>query len=305
MSASALDRLVTAVAAQLEAGLPQDAAVAHFIRSTYGDLPPAKLAALVADADDPQAASLVELLLFPGEDTARLLEPALAAADLDAAGAAALAERLGAAATEAVAVLPDGARLTVPLDAEAVARFVARLGPERSLPAEATAIVAARFGRDVALALAVTARRSGPARLGPGAASLLRSIASRLPKDVPQAPDILGYVVRFLGELAGGHLPLPALFARHGRLVAQLRRARAQEQAQAKSNFETLAMTGARLPYLHAPDIARELALAEAAIVAATGRPAPEAGATCLDMGVVADAAELFAALDHPDDQTD
>jgi hypothetical protein len=293
------------VADLLGAGLPQDAAVAHFIRSTYGDLAPERLAALVAGTDDPQGASLIELLLFPGEDTARLLEPALAEADLDAAGTAALAERLALAATKAVAVLPGGTRLTVPLDAEAVARFVARLGPERSLPAEAAAIVAERFGRDVALALAVTARRSGPTRLGFGATSLLRSVASRLPTDAPQAPEILGYVVRFLGGLADGLLPLPALLARHGRLVAQLRRARTQEQAQAKSNFETLAMTGARLPYLHAPDIAQELALAEAAIVAATGRPAPEAGATCLDLGVVADAADLFAALDDPGDQAD
>jgi hypothetical protein len=294
--------LLEAIAARFASGLPQDASVAHFIRSTHGDLPPDRLEALVADGDDPQGASLAELLLFPGEDTARALEPVLAAAALDDAGVAALADRLGRRVTRALAILPDGTRLAVPVSADAAARFVSRLGPLRTLPAETAACVAERFGQDAALALAVAARRTGPAPWTPGAASLARTVASRLPADAPDAGETLHYLVRFLGGLAQGALPLPALIARRGRLAAQLRRARQQEQAMEASNFETLAMTGARLPYLHAPDIARELALADAAILAATGRPAPDTAGSCMDMGVVADMDGLLAALN---DQAD
>ncbi|WP_156955691.1 hypothetical protein [Solidesulfovibrio alcoholivorans] len=294
--------LLDAIASRFASGLPQDASVAHYIRSTHGDLPPQRLEALVADGDDPQGASLAELLLFPGEDTARALEPALAAAALDDAGVAALAANLGQRVIRATAILPDGTRLAVPVSADAAARFVSRLGPQRTLPAAAAACVAERFGDDAALALAVAARRTGPVPWTPGAASLARAVASRLPADAPDAQETLHYVVRFLGGLAQDTLPLPALIARRSRLAAQLRRARQQEQAMKASNFETLAMTGARLPYLHAPDIARELALADAAILAATGRPAPDTTGSCLDMGVVADMDGLLAALD---DQAD
>ncbi|WP_428568009.1 MAG: hypothetical protein ACP59X_08755 [Solidesulfovibrio sp. DCME] len=302
MNESAQERLVAAISALLAKGLAQDAAVAHFIRSTHGELPPHRLATLLADGDDPQGASLAELLLFPGEDTARALEPDLARAGLDAAGSAALAQRLAAAVTAAVAILPDGTRLTVPMDAEAVARFVSRLGPERGLPRETTHLLTERLGPEVALTVAVAARRSGPAVWPPGAAALVRAVAGRLPAEAPDALATLLYLVGFLGGLAAGALPLPTLMARHGRLSAQLRRARQQELAFSKSNFETIAMTGARLPYLHAPDIARELALCAAAIEAATGRAAPPAEATCLDLGVAADAAALFAVLDDQSD---
>ncbi|HML62500.1 MAG TPA: hypothetical protein PKD41_16525, partial [Solidesulfovibrio sp.] len=100
--------LLDAIASRFASGLPQDASVAHFIHSTHGDLPPDRLEALVADGDDPQGASLAELLLFPDEDTARALEPALAAATLDDAGVAALAANLGRRVTRALAILPDG-----------------------------------------------------------------------------------------------------------------------------------------------------------------------------------------------------
>lgn len=301
MNNADMDTLAGTIAALLAEGLPQDEAVAHFIRSTHGALSPSQLTALVAGNDDPQGASLAELLLFPGEETLQLLEPALAAAALDADGVAALASRLGALARQAVAVLPDGVRLPVPMDAEAIRRFVSRLHPTRTLPADVAALLTKRFGAPAALDLAVTARQAGP-EWTPAGASFLRSVLSRLTGDTATALDTLTYVVRFLGTLSDKALPLPALIAHRRRLAAQLRRARQQEQAQAASNFETLAMTGARLPYLHAPDIFRELTLADAAILAATGRPAPDTAGTCVDMGIIEDADDLLAALDDQRD---
>uniref|UniRef100_I2Q2I5 Uncharacterized protein n=1 Tax=Desulfovibrio sp. U5L TaxID=596152 RepID=I2Q2I5_9BACT len=300
MDSPAHNTLVTAVADILAAGLPQDEAVAHFIRSTHGDLSPAALAALLADPDDPQAASLIELLLFPGEAVALALEPALAAARPDAAGAALLAGELAGRVTRAVAVLPDGSRLTVPLSPQDVRRFVDRLAPTRTLPGETAALLAARFDPDEARRLAVAARQTGP-DWTPGAASFFRSLAERLSDGAPNASGILRYALRFLAGLPAGALPLPALVARRGQLSAQLRRARLQEEALAKSNFETLLLTGARLPYLHAPDIRRELGFADAAILAVTGRPAPDTLGSCLDLGTFSDMDGMLAALGDPE----
>ncbi|EHJ46392.1 hypothetical protein DFW101_0375 [Solidesulfovibrio carbinoliphilus subsp. oakridgensis] len=300
MDSPAHNTLVRAVADILAAGLPQDEAVAHFIRSTHGDLPPDALAALLADPGDPQAASLIELLLFPGEAVALALEPALAAARPDEAEAALLAEELAGRVTRAVAVLPDGSRLVVPLSPDDVRRFVGRLAPTRTLPGETAALLAARFGPDAALSLAVAARQTGP-DWTPGAASFFRSLAERLPGGAPNASEILRYVLRFLAGLPAGALPLPALVARRGQLSAQLRRARLQEETLAKSNFETLLLTGARLPYLHAPDIRRELDFADAAILAVTGRPAPDTLGSCLDLGTFSDMDGMLAALGDPE----
>ena len=295
--------LAREIAARLTAGLPQDAAVAHFIASTYGALSAGELATLVADRDDPQAASLVELLLFPGEAVARALEPALAAAALDAAGEKRLGALLEQAAPPAVAVLPDGARITVPLESGDLTRFVARLGSTRTLPREAADVVAQRFGADAALETSVAARQGGP-EWTPRNASFFGVLAARLPEEHPASVAALRYALRFLAGLASTALPVPALIARHARLAAQLRRARQQEQALAGSNFETLILTGNRLPYLHAPDISREMGLAEACIIAATGRPAPDMDASCLDMGTVEDVDGLFAALGDGNDDT-
>lgn len=296
MDATAFDTLVRAVADTLATGLPQDAAVDHFIHSTWGDLSPADLAALVADRDDPQAASLVELLLFPGQAVALALEPVLAAARPEATDVPRLAEALAATVARAVAVLPDGGRLTLPVDADDLRRFVERLALPRTLPEEAARLLSARFPPEAALALAVAARQTGP-DWTPDAASFFLTVTERLPEARPEAADTLRYVLRFLRDLPQGAQPLPALVARRGQLAAQLRRARLQDESLAKSNFETLRMTGARLPYLHAPDIERELAHADAVILAVTGRPAPDTLGSCLDMGAVSDVDGMLAAF--------
>jgi hypothetical protein len=296
MDARSSNALAQAILDVFEAGLPQDAAVTHFIASTHGDLSPDALAALLADRDDPQAASLVELVLFPGEAVALTLEPALAHARLDAAGARALADTLADVARRAVVVMADGNRLPVPLTPDDVRRFVARLEPGRGLPEEATLLLAERFSPDAALALSVAARHTGP-DWTPAVQSFFTTLLSRLAATVPLAPETVRFALRFLRDLPQGALPLPALTARRGQLAAQLRRAKQQEEALSGSNFETLIMTGMRLPYLHAPDIARELALADAALVAVTGRLPDDTAMSCWDMGTVTDVDGLLAAL--------
>jgi len=281
-----IQNLMIAIIDILEKGLPQDAAVVHFIRSTYGELPPRELAALIADPNDAQADSLRELLLFPGPDTALALEPAMEQACLSVDATARLADALAENPPRAAAAMPDGTRLPLPLSPEHIRRFVGRLAPQRSLPEQLRQILAARFPSD-ALALAVIARQSGP-EWTPGAAAFFQTLLAKLPPETSGAADTLRFVLRFLADTPPGTPPLPALSARYSQLLAQLRRAKQQDEGLAKSNYETLMMAGARLPYLHAPDIARELEHAAVVIEAVTGRPAVDAGASCQNMGVAA-----------------
>ena len=300
MPSHAIARLARAIADILERGLPQDEAALHCIRSTHGQLSPAAIAALAADEDDPQAAPLLELLLFPGRATALELEEAMAQAALEPADLPALAEALAGLGPRPTALLPDGEVVPLPaLELDQAARLVARLAPHRNLPAsarEAARAACPGLGRG----LAADARQIGPI-WSRGALAFFANCLQRLPAvrpDPEKAAAVARFVLRLLADLPENALPLPALMTRQARLVAQLRRARLQEEALAKSNYETLIMAGNRLPYLHAPDIAEELALAEAAILAVTGRPAPEAGPSCQDLGAFTEMGEVFAALD-------
>ncbi|KHK01001.1 hypothetical protein [Desulfovibrio sp. TomC] len=298
--------VATAIVDILERGLPQDDAVVHFIASTYGDLPDQALAALVADSDDPQAASLLELLLFPGPGTALALEDVLGQARLDAADLPALAQAVTARASRAVARMPSGSRIPLPLAPESVRRLIDRLSPHRSLPADLRARLETHWP-DQARELAVVARQIGP-DWTPAATAFTQTLLDKLApatSDPAPAVEAVRFALRFLADQPAGSLPLPALFARRNQLAAQLRRAAQQEEALAKSNYETLILSGNRLPYLHAPDIARELGLADAVIVAMTGRPAPDGTASCQNLGVVAGLEELLSVFDRQTEKND
>lgn len=287
--------LLTAIIDILETGLPQDAAVLHFIHTTHGALRAQQLAALVNDPDDAQAETLRELLLFPGPDTALALEPALERARLSVAATARLAEVLAENPPRAVAVMPDGTRLPVPLSPERLRRFVERLAPQRTLPEPLVRLLAERFPHD-AMPLAAAARQLGP-NWSPGAAAFFQTLLVKLAPEAPDIPGVLRFALRFLADTPPATPPLSALSARYSQLLAQLRRAKQQEEALAKSNFETLIMAGARLPYLHAPDIARELGQAAAILEAVTGRPAVDTGTSCQNMGVAASLEQVFSAF--------
>ncbi|WP_075356380.1 hypothetical protein [Desulfovibrio sp. DV] len=301
MHDTTLSTVAAAIIDILEQGLPQDDAVVHFIASTHGDLPDTALAALVADGDDPQAASLLELLLFPGPAAALALEDVLGQAGLKASDLPALARAVMAGAPRAVARLPGGSRIPLPLSPESVRRLIDRLAPHRNLPAGLRARLETHLPSE-ARELAVAARQIGP-DWTPAAAAFAQTLFDKLPPgaaDTAQAAQLVRFALRFLADLPAGSLPLPALFARRNQLAAQLRRAAQQEEALAKSNYETLILSGNRLPYLHAPDIARELGHADAIIRAITGRPAPEGGASCQDLGVFAGLEELLSVFGDP-----
>lgn len=157
-------------------------------------------------------------------------------------------------------------------------------------------ILTERFSPQTALDLALACRQADLDWSRPRE-SFLTALLNRLDPGAPESPDAVRFALRFLGDLAPGTPPLAALPRLRERLVSQLSRAKVQETTLAGSNFETLAMTGLRLPYLHAPDIARELALLDLVLLAVTGRSGAAQAAVSRDLGRVDDVSDLIAAL--------
>lgn len=297
MDASPAATVARAIADRLGQGLVQDQATAHVLASTLDPLDPTILAARLGDPDDLEAAPLRELLLFPGPDTALALEPVLGAADLDPTDAATLVRSL-AGMVRAVRVLVAGLPpLTLEMAEAELAVFVGRLRPASTAPAPIRSLLAERFAPEAALSLAVACRHGGFDWTPPRRA-FLTALLSRLDAASEETPDAVRFALGFLADLPPDTAPLDALSGHREHLTSRLRRAEAQAAALAGSNFETLLATGHRLPYLHAPDIARELALADRILVALTGRAGTGLGPVRRDLGTVADLAGLLDAMD-------
>jgi hypothetical protein len=297
-AATVLSRAVTAL---LAAGLVQDAATAHCLASTLGPLPPEVLAARLGTADDLEAAPLRELLLFPGRDTALALEPALTAAELDAAGQATLVAGLSGEVRVIRLLLPQAPPLELAVGPADLGRFVDRLRPSHTPPRAIRQVLAERFPPPTDLELAVDCRLAALTWSAPRR-SFVETLLRRLDPSAADTPPAVRFALGFLAELTPDTPPLAALPRRRAALSAQLRQARRQEDALAASNFETLLLTGARFPHLHGPDIARDLALLDAIALALTGRLGASGGPEPRDLGTVADAEGLFQALGRLDD---
>jgi hypothetical protein len=271
-----------AIAARLRAGLSLDADGLDTLARCLGVSDAAQaLGMLAADPESCEAAPFVALLFSPGRESMRTLEPALAAAGLDAAGAQALeAELVDALAAERLPVLmPGGGRIEFPASADDVAGYVRRLRPAATPPAELRAILARRLEPDMAAELGVILRHS---RLEwtPERVFFMAALLDRADVERDDLPGLIAWAADFL-DTAGLPLdPREALRLRRQALVAQLRQAEMAERALSGGNFETRMAQGLRLGHVHGPDVRRELALLDRACMLALGLPgaALEAG---------------------------
>lgn len=296
MEHRAVAALAETIAAHLALGLAQDAATARCLASSLGPLSAAELAARLADGDDLEAAPLRELLLFPGRDTSLALEPALAAADLAPADLQALTACLAGAVRHVRVRLPGQAPIDLPVAATDIDLFVDRLRPAHTPPASIRQTLAARFPAPLARELAVDCRLAA-LPWPPSHRAFLETLLGRIDPAGSDAPDLVRFALRLFAQLAPDEPPLTALSQYRETLLSQYHRARLQEQSLAASNFETLLATGARLPHLHAPDLARDLALADAMLVALTGRTGGGEPPAERDLGAVDDVAGFMDAF--------
>ncbi len=294
----------------LTAGLPQDQASLDTVLATLGEplagLGPAlALARLAADPDTSEHAPLVALLLSPGQDAMRALEPVLAQADLDATGALVLADELATRfvrdAGRVLALLPDGSRAELAATSDGLRAFVRRLRPEATAPAELRQILARRCGPDLADPLAVEVAvilRHCRLAWTPERVFFLATLLERVGLDTDDLPGLVAWAASFL-DLSG--LPLAsrrALGARRQELLAQLRQAEALEEALARGSYEILMSQGLRAGHVHGPSVRVELAFLERAALLVLGLSGAELdGLAVRDLGQAQDAEGLLRFL--------
>lgn len=304
---AALLGLADRIAAALEDGLPQDAATLDVVLAALGEgAAAAALARLAADPETSEHAPLAALLLSPGPSTLAALEPALAAADLDAAGARELAEAVArhfaVGSGRVRALLPDGSRAELAATDQGLRAFVRRLRPEATAPAELRGILARRWGPRQAAELAALLRHSRldwtRERVFFLAALLERA---RVGGDGAAPDDLPGLVAWATGFLDVSGLPLEprsALVRRRQALQAQLRQAEFLEQALEGGSYEVRMSQGMRLGHVHGPAVRAELAHLERAAALVLGLTgAALDGVGVRDLGRAEDAAELLRLL--------
>ncbi len=308
---AASELLADLLAKLLTIGLPQDQASLDLVLAALGEPsrgadPVVALARLRAGPDTAEHAHLTALLLSPGPLVLRALEPALAQADLDAAGgealAEALAQRLADGRGRVLALLPDGSKAELPASAEGLRVFVRRLRPAATAPAELRAILNLRCEPEQAAELAVLLRHSRLAWT-PGDVFFLATLLARADPRADDLPGLVAWATGFLGASGPGFEPRRELALRRQALLAQLRQAQFLDEALARGSYETLISQGLRLAHVHGPDIRAELGHLERAGMLVLGLSgAALDGFMVRDLGQAGDASALLRLLPGPED---
>lgn len=306
MSAAGVTSAAAAVARLLTAGLALDAGTLAVLASALGEADPARLLALLAaEPDSSEHAPLAALLFSPDARAMRALEPDLARAGLDAAGAEALADAVaGRLAGVLLPVLsPGGGSGRYPATAGDLRAYVRRLRPEATPPAELRAVLAQRVDSGLAVDLAVLLRHSRLAWT-PERVFFLATLLERADPAADDLPGLVAWAAAFLdiaGLPASGLFdPRAALAHRRGALEAQLRQAAAAERALEQGSFETRLSQGLRLGHVHGPELRRELALLDRAcrlVLGVPGAALTPGGVSVRDLGEAGDLDELLRLL--------
>jgi hypothetical protein len=326
--AQALRALADEIRGALARGLAQDQATLDTVLAALGETDArAALALLAADPEDSEHAALLALLLSPDAALLRELEPALCRAELDAAGAQALADMLagqvitvgstgqGHAGSSVPTRLPDGSRAELPATPDGLRAFVRRLRPEATAPADLRGIVARRFTPELGAELGVLLRHCRlawtPAQEFFIGTLLERAAPSPEPSTV-DLPGLLAWAAGFLEDVgAGADLPhglspdlRRELAARRHALLAQLRQAEFLEEVMARGSYETLMSQGLRFAHVHGPDVRAQLAFLERAGRLALGLAGEALDEVSVrDLGRAEDAGELLRRLPGLADQ--
>ncbi len=294
-----------AVAARFAHGLTLGTRDAEALRQATGeDDITLALRRLAADADSCLTAPLLALVYSPGPEDMRALEPALAGADLDDAGAMELedaAARL-VSAGESRLRLPEGNPASLAPSVDDVRDYVRRLAAGATPPPELRTRLP-RFGPDAATLGVVL--RHGRLSWSPARTFLVATLLDRMNTHGPQADDapaLIAWTMRFLDLFPPDLNPREALAERHRALVAELRQAEFQERAIASDNFETRLSQGLRFGHAHAPDVRTELASLDRACRLALGLDgaALDRPAAAIDLGQAEGAEELLRILGNP-----
>lgn len=249
----------------LLAGLAVPPAVLQAVEACLGPHELQDLAQRLADPDDPEAAPMRELLLFPDEACALVVEAVLA----DAPCPTGCANELPRLLTGCRVTLhfPEAQSVALVLDATDAALFVTRLCLEQTLPEPVVAALDQEPPLDpqLCLRLRVRCRRLRPVWTPPTTTLATRILtgAPRLPGGTAELLPMLEWCLDFCA-----HTPLEsltevprALEERRRELEQRLLQAAELEKLREKHNFETRRMLGVAEPHLDPAALQRELFL--------------------------------------------
>ena len=290
--------LIRAVVRLMAEGLEQDASVLQFAASTYGEASAEALRRILAQEDGTDAATLAGLLLFPGEAQLAELEPLIEEAACTPGDADRVARAVEEARPAAVALLPGGERVAVPLEPGQASALVSRLRLPHTPPPLLADAITERFPASAGPAQWDLKSRLRHCRLQwtPDREAFLAALLARAPEE--SLREALDWAVRYLDALPPDAPAMERLAVKYFELATLLRRARDFHEALAKSSFEVMMAQGARVCLPHPDQVRAELALLDVVCRAVAGSPAwALAGMTETNLGAVEDGEQMIAAL--------
>jgi hypothetical protein len=296
--------------ATLAAGIELTEQVCQFMEATFGDASPATLQNLLDDESDAERDSLLDLLYFPDHTLQTAIEPVLQRNPPTAADVTRLAGRLTANPARARFVFPGSdVAIAAVLPIFGVDAFLRRLNltwqPVAALETALERVDARALSRkgdpqEGIVRLRVWLRNAALEQT-PIQVRFLCDFLDRLPIDDGPFVDQLRFSLVFLKEHAAAVNLYAALIDRKKFIFRHLMKARQAAERSARSNMETLIMTGVRTPHFDVAQGERTLDMIDRIAMAVFGRTEPLEGMPRdVDLGEQAEAldpAELIRRL--------
>ena len=255
--------------------------VRRFMEATFGDASVAALRALLSDESSAERDSLLDLVFFPDPSLQIAIEPILANYRLTGADVTLLAEQLKAVPVATHLRIP-GTDATVPtaMPASLIDAFLARLNitwqPAEGLSASMEHMDAGSFSpagddKEGRLRLRVLLRNAALRQTLVQVRFLCDFFERRLPED-KDFVDQLTFLLVFMKEHEDSTNIYLSLMDRKKFIFQHLLKARRSVALAARTNMETMIMTGVRTPYFDIPTAERSLVMIDSIAVAVFGR---------------------------------
>jgi len=255
--------------------------VCRFMEATFGDASADTLRTLLSDESSAERDSLLDLVFFPDLSLQTAIEPIMEDHRLTSGDVTLLAEQLKVAPVATHLRMP-GTDATVPtaLPAFLIDAFLARL----NIPWQPAAALSALLDHLAAGALAPTGDdkegrlrlrvllRNAALRQTPVQVRFLCDFFERLSPEDKDFVDKVTFMLVFIKEHEDSTNFYLSLMDRKKFIFQHLLKARRSEAFAARTNMETMIMTGVRTPYFDIPTGERTLVLIDSIAIAVFGR---------------------------------
>ena len=295
-----VNRVEAKIRALFREGLPLTADVLHYIEATAGAADPVAVAELLIGPDDDERDTLLELVFFPDFGFQCDLEKVLAGRGLSRRDRLHLAMRLKDDPASARLLLADDPQpLDCQLPIEGVDALLIRLNLAWSLDAHLRQTLAhwsAGHGGETASDFSHLIVKLRNADLGqsPSQIGVLRDFLERMPPDDRRWEACFDFLMVFLAEHGDTVNYYQALMVRKRFLVHHLLKARRNAARMARSNMETLHMSGFRAAYFDEAAARQALMCIDAIALAIYGRTEHfDEAPVRVDLGQVGDAWDI------------